>query len=454
VLTEAIQQDAANLMRRAIRSRARPAAALLVLLPVLLIGIAGAPHARADDITDARARQRELHAAIQRQRAVLADLRAAEADLRSALARTGNALRDIHADQATARAEIATVSKALDRVQARHAELVSELRYLDWTLGVLQAQLDDAESDLAARQRLLAQRLTEAYATQQAGLLQQVLTAESFTDALAQFGDYLRFGGQDADLARQITRDQGVLNDLRAATAGNRYRTEQVRLEVHRQELVVAAQRARLVAAKQRLDRLANATQQLQARQTQQFSKVAQNKARAAAILRRQQAAEDRLRAQIDALVRQRGGGSGGGAGPGSLRWPMNGSISQEFGCTGFPWEAPLGGCPHFHRGIDIVAPSGTPVRAAASGTVLFVGYNPYDNPADPAWIVTIAHGGGLATWYAHLQPIRPSGISAGASVSAGEVVGYEGNTGNSTGAHLHWAVLRNGTWVNPRLYV
>jgi murein DD-endopeptidase MepM/ murein hydrolase activator NlpD len=57
-------------------------------------------------------------------------------------------------------------------------------------------------------------------------------------------------------------------------------------------------------------------------------------------------------------------------------------------------------------------------------------------------------------TWYAHLQPIRPSGIASGAYVSSGQVVGYEGNTGNSTGPHLHWAVLRNGTWVNPRLYL
>lgn len=440
-------------MRRAFRSRGRPTAVLVLLLPVLLIGVIGTPFARADDITDARARQRDLHAAILRQRAVLADLRAAEADLRDALAKTGNALRDIHADQATARAEIATVSRALDRVQARHAELVSELRYLDWTLGVLQSQLDQAEGDLVARQRLLAQRLTEAYATQQAGLLQQVLTAESFTDALAQFGDYLRFGGQDADLARQITRDQGVLNDLREATAGNRYRTEQVRIEVHRQEVQVKAQRTKLVAAKQRLDRLENATQRIQEQQRQQFAKVATTKAKAAALLRRQQAAEDRLLAQIEALARQRGG-SGGGAGPGALRWPMNGWVSQEFGCTGFAWEPPLGGCPHFHRGIDIVAASGTPVHAAASGTVLFVGYNPYDNPSDPAWIVTIAHGGGLVTWYAHLQPIRPSGIASGAYVSSGQVVGYEGNTGNSTGPHLHWAVLRNGTWVNPRLYL
>ncbi len=138
----------------------------------------------------------------------------------------------------------------------------------------------------------------------------------------------------------------------------------------------------------------------------------------------------------------------------GGFRWPMNGRVSQEFGCTGFGWEPPLGSCAHFHRGIDIVAPAGTAIRAAGPGTVVFVGYNPYDRPSDPAWIVILSHPNGLTTWYAHMQPRIPAGISTGASVSAGQVVGYEGNTGNSTGPHLHWAVLNGSTFVNPRLYL
>jgi murein DD-endopeptidase MepM/ murein hydrolase activator NlpD len=132
----------------------------------------------------------------------------------------------------------------------------------------------------------------------------------------------------------------------------------------------------------------------------------------------------------------------------------MSGHVSQEYGCTGFSWEGPRGGCDHFHDGIDIVAPAGTPVRAAGDGRIVFVGYNPYDPPGDRAWIVTIDHGDGLVTWYAHLRPVRPAGIWAGGRVDAGDVIGYEGNTGRSTGYHLHWAVQRNGAFVNPRRYV
>jgi len=129
----------------------------------------------------------------------------------------------------------------------------------------------------------------------------------------------------------------------------------------------------------------------------------------------------------------------------------MAGVVSQNFGCAGFPWEGPRGNCAHFHEGIGIVAPYGRPVRSARPGTVVYIGYNPYDAPPK-AWIVIVAHSGALQTWYAHMQPRRP--VHAGQHVRAGQVIGYEGSTGHSTGAHLHWATMLNGTFVNPRLFL
>ena len=131
----------------------------------------------------------------------------------------------------------------------------------------------------------------------------------------------------------------------------------------------------------------------------------------------------------------------------------MGGDISQEFGCTGVIFEPRVGSCSHFHQGIDIVAPYGTPIRAAGPGVVVYVGWN-YADGYDPAWIVIIAHSAQLQTWYAHMTPTFPAGIRAGSSVDTGQVVGYEGNTGHSTGAHLHWAVRFNGDFVNPRLFL
>jgi murein DD-endopeptidase MepM/ murein hydrolase activator NlpD len=81
----------------------------------------------------------------------------------------------------------------------------------------------------------------------------------------------------------------------------------------------------------------------------------------------------------------------------------------------------------------------------------VYVGWNWADG-YDPAFIVVIAHASNLTTWYAHLQARYQ--VSAGQIVSAGQVIGYEGNTGHSTGAHLHWVVQLNGKSLNPRLFV
>ena len=83
----------------------------------------------------------------------------------------------------------------------------------------------------------------------------------------------------------------------------------------------------------------------------------------------------------------------------------------------------------------------------------MYIGWN-YADGADPAWIVIIAHSDTLQTWYAHLQARYPGGIHAGSVVKQGQVIGYEGDTGHSTGAHLHWAVMFNGNFADPRLFL
>ncbi|MEA2631466.1 MAG: hypothetical protein QOE66_1685, partial [Chloroflexota bacterium] len=168
----------------------------------------------------------------------------------------------------------------------------------------------------------------------------------------------------------------------------------------------------------------------------------------------RSAAAQAKLKRLIaDLIAKQMQSGNIPSAYNGTLQWPMPGVVTQPFGCTGFVWEPPYGSCAHFHQGIDIVAPFGTPVHAAADGTIVYIGWNYADGP-DPAWIVIIAHSQSLQTWYAHMSPQYPGGITAGSTVSAGQVIGYEASTGHSTGAHLHWAVMLNGTFVNPRLFL
>jgi murein DD-endopeptidase MepM/ murein hydrolase activator NlpD len=192
--------------------------------------------------------------------------------------------------------------------------------------------------------------------------------------------------------------------------------------------------------------------------QRAEYERLARNKVALARAVHRTQVAQRNLAAKIDKIIRdQAARGRIPSQYNGTLRWPMPGIVTQEFGCTGFEWEPPYGDCAHFHQGIDIVNDSGTPVRASGSGVVAYCDWNYADGP-DPAWIVIVAHSTTLETWYAHLQgptgshPMCP--VRQGHHVDAGDVIGYEGNTGHSTGAHLHWAVRLNGTFENPRKFL
>ena len=124
-------------------------------------------------------------------------------------------------------------------------------------------------------------------------------------------------------------------------------------------------------------------------------------------------------------------------AADGTLCWPLPGHtyISCHFGEVDAFGNAG-------HRGTDIPAPEGTPILAAHSGTVLVSGWNDsYGNQ------VLLDNGAGLSTRYAHMTQ---TAVTAGEAVTAGQVIGYVGNTGDSTGFHLHFEVMQNGVRVNP----
>jgi murein DD-endopeptidase MepM/ murein hydrolase activator NlpD len=133
--------------------------------------------------------------------------------------------------------------------------------------------------------------------------------------------------------------------------------------------------------------------------------------------------------------------------------WPTSGRLTQRFGCTGFWAEPRRGSCPHFHSGIDIANRKGTPIVAIADGTIELVGWDPWLRP-DPAWLVIINHGNGFRSLYAHMRAKPVPGIRKGSRVEQGQLIGLMDSTGRSTGSHLHFAVYRNGTPVNPKAFM
>ena len=139
--------------------------------------------------------------------------------------------------------------------------------------------------------------------------------------------------------------------------------------------------------------------------------------------------------------------GEGDGTSTGSLRWPLNirGTITSYFG----PRRAPTAGASSYHQAIDIAAPSGTYVYAADGGTVEEVGYN-----GAMGYTILIKHGKGLKTRYCHLRAGDGILVKKGQKVSKGQKIGRVGTTGASTGNHLDFKVMKNGTYVDPLKYV
>jgi len=438
-------------------SRGRRLVALLTLLP-LLSGVfvaPGSPTAQpvaGDELDQAYAQQRALDQKLAAQKAQVAKLQALQQSVQADIASTQQALGSINADLAAVKRDIANLEDRIGEVEQAYAALVEQLAVLDGSLARIETEEATKAAALAERKAILAERIRAAYATGRQSLLEALLSSQSFADVLTEVGAYLAFGEQDKALAAQIERDQASLASLHQTVLGLQTQTAQLRDATAAQKQALDADLAKLQASKQRLAALEAATKRELARQRAAYAQLAKNQAELKKAIAETQAAMQELKAKIDELVRrQYAFGNIPSVYNGTLSWPLAGTITQEFGCTGVIWEPPLGSCAHFHEGIDIAAPLGTPVRAAGPGRVVFAGPNPYD-PPPKAWIVIIAHSQNLSTWYAHLSTSLP--VQAGDVVSAGQVIGYVGLTGRTTGPHLHWAVELNSRFANPRLFV
>ena len=445
--------------RRIHRHRAHRWRLLQFLLGVFLLApgvVLQAPitPVRADALSDAIAEQQRLAKLIAAQKAQLTKLAAQQAALKSQIAATQQNLTGVRTSIDEAQKQVAALLAEMVVVKARYDGLSARQVLLQTRLAQLTNEQSAKERELEVRQQVLAGRLVAAYETDQTPLLQKILTAHSLTDALSDVSYYGALSAADKELADEIKSDQQVLVEMSKTVEMATRANAQLQGEVVSQRMQLGDQQAQLTEAQ---DQLAALKTQLEAQLAQQKAaeaKLAQNQSALNAAITSNGAALDELGAKIDQLVGEQGRqGKIPSQFSGTLKWPMGGEITQEFGCTGVASEPRVGSCAHFHQGIDIAAPCLTPVYAAGAGVVVFAGYNPYD-AAPQAWLVIIAHSTSLVTWYAHMTGRAPAGIYVGASVAAGQLVGTENTTGHSSGCHLHWAARVNGVFMNPRMFL
>jgi murein DD-endopeptidase MepM/ murein hydrolase activator NlpD len=310
----------------------------------------------------------------------------------------------LETDLANKRAELARVQDELRRERIRLARL---------------------RERLAEARAALADRLVELYKADEPDVVTVILESDGFADMLERAEFMQRVSQQDARIINRVrvAKNEAVAAEKRLDALEEKLR--KIAAEVERQALEVDAVKDRLVSQQGRIQD-ARAVKARALDNTR--AKRKDLEVHLAELEKEQAEVQARLAGGVPAgAVRQ---------GSGAFIWPINGVFTSPFGMR---WG-------RLHAGIDLAAPEGTPIRAADSGTVVLLGFTGgYGN------YTCIAHGGSLSTCYAHQSSYA---TSMGASVSQGQVIGYVGNTGNSTGAHLHFEVRINGSPVDPMGYL
>jgi len=387
------------------------------LLLCLLCALVVATPAAGGDI---HRQKRKLDERISTLNAKVAQARTKEGVLTSQIAVVTAKIRAMQNDVMGAQRRL----NALEVVLARHQDRLNTLN----TLFMLQTRkLNLIKRSYYSALGRLELRLIRAYETPGVNAVDVMLSTKSMSNLLSDL-EYLQLiGSQDKHISDELHKARVEMHNVREETRTIKDRaaaeTAVVRDRTSQQHAVTQ----QLISTQQQLAVARNSKRQtlssIQESEKSYLHEVNGLQAASAAL-------GARLRAQ------QGGASSGTGVSASGLIWPVSGPITSPFG---WRWG-------RMHEGVDIGASTGTPIHAAAAGTVVYSGWmDGYGN------LVVIDHGNGLATAYGHQSAIA---AGMGAIVSQGETIGYVGCTGHCTGPHLHFEVRINGTPVDPLRYL
>ena len=348
----------------------------------------------------------------------------------------------IRAKREAARQKKAKLAAQLNHLRASDQQLTNAVRVLDRQVAAQQASADAARQAVQAALAAVAQSEAKIAATETEMTTLHTAVVNRAVSVYVRPKDNAFVGvigardlgeaSRRSSLLAQVTnKDRDVLDRLRALRED--LGDEQVKAAAARD---LAADRREVVLA--RLSQLQVARREKQRLSAALDARIREYQAEADAVA----AQESGLTALIRSREQQRASrsaddpGLDGRISGAGLVWPLRGAVTSGFGQR---WG-------RLHAGIDIGAGTGTPIRAAKGGDVIFAGsMSGYGN------CVVIDHGGGLTTLYAHQSRL---GTSDGASVGQGDVIGYVGSTGHSTGPHLHFETRVSGSPQNPRRYL
>jgi murein DD-endopeptidase MepM/ murein hydrolase activator NlpD len=338
------------------------------------------------------------------------------------------------------RDEVAGYTTRIRALEARVGDVSLRLQTLESDLSLHQRRLDalnklfKLQSDrltflkgqYAAAVQALNHRLVDIYESDAPSSLDVFLGANNVQDALDQVAYLTDIGVQDRRIATEVA-------DAKLQAAAARAKTKKLRVRVHGETAVIEA---RATQARDVRDELVGARNDLSGSRRQRLTDLSQLSSQDRADAQEVDALQAASAALTERIRAAQGQSSSTTPSSAGLIWPVSGPVTSPFG---WRWG-------RLHEGIDIGVSYGTPIHAAASGTVIYCAWESgYGN------LTVLDHGGNLATAYGHQSSIA---VGCGQHVAQGDVIGYVGSTGHSTGPHLHFEVRVNGSPVDPMGYL
>jgi murein DD-endopeptidase MepM/ murein hydrolase activator NlpD len=367
-----------------------------------------------------------LQSKLEAKRSQLSEVRERKGVLTTTISRYGDRI-----DRLTG--EVAEIRNREAAVRARLAVKQRELNRAVAQLDVARDRLERLRAHLKRALVALRDRLVAMYESGSPDLLSVIVGSSGIEDLTARTEYLDRLHGMDEAVV-------GRVRELRDAVKHVFLRLRDAKDRIQAARDAIASEKDALVSARASLQEREGALRDARSKREAALARISEHEEELDGSVAAIQGKIAALLVGTGSAPLPAGPIIGGSAG---LIWPVDGPVVSGFG------SRTINGSYEYHPGIDIGVPEGTPIRAAATGTVIFT--EPESASGGYGNYTCIDHGGGLSTCYAHQSSFA---VSAGQSVSQGSIIGYTGCTGYCLGPHLHFEVRINGAVTDPMGYL